>query len=93
MAKEPRAAIESHLDACPACLELLAMVASASPTQLALQPTELDVTGTSPHHASLRATSSPIASARSAWSVKEEWASYGPLATSTRQARWPPSRS
>ena len=44
MAKEQRASIESHLDACPACLELLAMVASASPTPLALQPTELDVT-------------------------------------------------
>lgn len=44
MAKEQRAAVESHLDACPACLELLAMVASASPAPLALQPTELDVT-------------------------------------------------
>jgi serine/threonine-protein kinase len=44
MAKEQRAAVESHLDACPACLELLAMVASASPVPLALEPTELDVT-------------------------------------------------
>ena len=44
MAKEPRAAIERHLDACAACLELLAMVASASPAPLELQPTELDVT-------------------------------------------------
>lgn len=43
MAKEQRAAVESHLDACPTCLELLAMVASASPAPLSLQPTELDV--------------------------------------------------
>jgi serine/threonine-protein kinase len=43
MGKEQRAAVESHLDACPTCLELLAMVAAASPAPLALQPTELDV--------------------------------------------------
>lgn len=44
MAKDQRAAVESHLDACPACLELLAMVASTSPPPLELQPTEIDVT-------------------------------------------------
>ncbi len=44
MAKEERAAVEAHLDACPTCLELLAMVAAASPPPLALQPTDLDVT-------------------------------------------------
>ncbi|MDB4937026.1 MAG: hypothetical protein JWP87_3998, partial [Labilithrix sp.] len=44
MPKEQRAAVESHLDACPTCLELLAMVAATSPPPLELQPTDLDVT-------------------------------------------------
>jgi serine/threonine-protein kinase len=44
MPTEQRASVERHLDACPDCLELLAMVASASPPPLALQPTEPDVT-------------------------------------------------
>jgi eukaryotic-like serine/threonine-protein kinase len=44
MGEAERAAVETHLDACPACLELLAMMAAASPAPLALQPTELDVT-------------------------------------------------
>jgi serine/threonine-protein kinase len=44
MATAQRADVERHLDACPECLELLAMVASESPPALALQPTEPDVT-------------------------------------------------
>jgi serine/threonine-protein kinase len=44
MGPDERAAVETHLDACSACLELLAMVAAASPAPLALSPTELDVT-------------------------------------------------
>jgi len=44
MAKDQRAAVEKHLDVCPACLELLAMVASDAPSQLAYQPTEVDLT-------------------------------------------------
>jgi serine/threonine protein kinase len=44
MPKEQRAAVERHLDACPTCLELLAMMASSSPPPLAFQPTDLDVT-------------------------------------------------
>jgi serine/threonine-protein kinase len=44
MTPEQRADAERHLDACPECLEVLAMVADGSPPSLALQPTEPDVT-------------------------------------------------
>jgi serine/threonine protein kinase len=44
MPKEQRAEVERHLDVCPTCLELLAMVASDAPPDLALQPTEVDLT-------------------------------------------------
>ena len=43
MPKEQRAAVEEHLDVCPACLELLAMVANDAPPALAFQPTEVDL--------------------------------------------------
>jgi serine/threonine-protein kinase len=44
MSPERRAAAEKHLDRCPSCLELLALLAADAPIPMELGPTELDVT-------------------------------------------------